>query len=237
MQCKIRDFIYKLFSIFFIVVLLNLPAICQPPTGIPQEINPNEINPQELTQPQLRSLLEDKNRETGKDRNAELNSKLTIEKDSVVKDDIKFNAYSPDNTYGTNFAAFAPTTSVDEMSTPPLDYPIGVGDNIIVALWGGAEFQENYIVARDGAIFPSGLGKIYVQGLTFENARKVVYARFKSVVPATTNISVSLGQPRRINVNVVGEVNKPGPVTVSAFSNAFNVIYAAGGVSKFGNLR
>ncbi|HPA21950.1 MAG TPA: SLBB domain-containing protein [Ferruginibacter sp.] len=214
-----------------------MPAISQPPTGIPQEINPNQINPQELTQPQLRSLLEDKNRETGKDRNAELNSKLTIEKDSVVKDDIKFNAYSPDKTYGANFAAFAPTTSVDEMSTPPLDYPIGVGDNIIVALWGGAEFQENYIVARDGAIFPSGLGKIYVQGLTFENARKVVYARFKSVVPASTNISVSLGQPRRINVNVVGEVNNPGPVTVSAFSNAFNVIYAAGGVSKFGNLR
>ena len=112
-----------------------------------------------------------------------------------------------------------------------------VDDFIIVALWGGAEFQENYIVARDGAIFPSGLGKIYVQGLTFENARKVVYARFKSVVPASTNISVSLGQPRRINVNVVGEVNNPGPVTVSAFSNAFNVIYAAGGVSKFGNLR
>ena len=68
---------------------MSLPAISQPPTGIPQEINPNQINPQELTQPQLRSLLEDKNRETGKDRNAELNSKLTIEKDSVVKDDIK----------------------------------------------------------------------------------------------------------------------------------------------------
>jgi protein involved in polysaccharide export with SLBB domain len=38
-------------------------------------------------------------------------------------------------------------------------------------------------------------------------------------------------------VNVVGNVNKPGPVTVSAFSNAFNVIAVAGGVTDFGNLR
>ncbi|RYG40472.1 MAG: hypothetical protein EOO01_27255, partial [Chitinophagaceae bacterium] len=51
------------------------------------------------------------------------------------------------------------------------------------------------------------------------------------------NISVSLGQPRSINVNVVGEVESPGPTTVSAFSNVFNVIARAGGVTEFGNLR
>ncbi len=56
-------------------------------------------------------------------------------------------------------------------------------------------------------------------------------------MPAGTNISVSLGQPRSINVNVVGNVLNPGPVTVSAFSNAFNVIARAGGVTEFGNLR
>lgn len=59
------------------------------------------------------------------------------------------------------------------MSTPPLDYPIGVGDNIIVALWGGAEFQENYIVARDGAIFPSGLGKFMFRGLLSKMPEKL----------------------------------------------------------------
>jgi protein involved in polysaccharide export with SLBB domain len=57
------------------------------------------------------------------------------------------------------------------------------------------------------------------------------------VVPPTTNISISLGQPRSISVNVVGEVNNRGPVIVSAFSNAFNVIAKAGGVTRFGNLR
>ena len=65
----------------------------------------------------------------------------------------------------------------------------------------------------------------------------MVYSRFRNAVPSSTNISVSLGQPRSINVNVVGNVNKPGPITVSAFSNAFNVIAKAGGVTEYGNLR
>ncbi|MEI2747898.1 MAG: polysaccharide biosynthesis/export family protein [Ferruginibacter sp.] len=55
-------------------------------------------------------------------------------------------------------------TDLSELSTPPLDYPIGVGDYIVVALWGAAEFQESYIVARDGAIFPQGLGQNQCSG-------------------------------------------------------------------------
>ena len=70
---------------------------------------------------------------------------------------------------------------LSQLSTPPLDYPIGVGDNIVVSLWGGADFEESYEVARDGSIFPQGLGKITVQGLTFDNARSIIYDRFKSV--------------------------------------------------------
>lgn len=140
-------------------------------------------------------------------------------------------------TYGADVFAFAAGTAVTELSTPPLDYPIGVGDHIIVSLWGAAEFQEDYVVARDGAIFPASLGKINVQGLTYENMRAIVFSRFRSVVPPNTNISVSLGQPRTINVNVVGEVKRAGIMTVSAFSNAFQVIGRAGGVSQFGNLR
>jgi protein involved in polysaccharide export with SLBB domain len=127
--------------------------------------------------------------------------------------------------------------STSELSTPPLDYPIGVGDQIIVSLWGAAELPEEYIVARDGSIFPTGLGKINVQGLTFENMRSVVSSRFRSVIPPSTNLAVSLGQPRTININVVGEVNNGGILTVSAFSNAFNVIARAGGITDFGNLR
>ena len=223
--------------VFFSFVYMS--AYCQPPIGtqIPSEMLPTQLDPKNLSQPQLRALLEDNNKETGKDKNAELYKNNSLEKDSIIKDDIRSNLYSPKKTYGADVFAYAAGTSLTELSTPPLDYPIGVGDHIIVSLWGAAEFQEDYVVARDGAIFPTSLGKISVQGLTFENMRAIVYSRFKSVVPPATNISVSLGQPRSINVNVVGEVNKAGIQTISAFSNAFQVIGKAGGISQFGNLR
>ncbi len=240
---------YILFSV--IVFFCTLPAFSQPVPEIPSVQNPGgilqNVDPTKLTPTGLQAYFKDKNKsnekETGPDRNKQNQEILkrlenkSLDKDSLQKDNIKASAYSPEQTYGANIFSNAATTDLSELSTPPLDYPIGVGDHLIVALWGGGEFQEDYIVARDGSIFPAGLGKIYVQGLTFENARSVVYARFISRVPAGTNIAISLGQPRSINVNVVGEVNSPGPVTVSAFANAFSVIALAGGVTDFGNLR
>lgn len=227
-------------AIYLVICICSFSAaFSQPPIDvqIPGVISPSQIDPKNLSQPQLRALLEDKNKETGLDKNAELYKNDKIEKDSIIGDDVRRSIYSPKRTYGADVFINAASTSISELSTPPLDYPIGVGDHIIVSLWGAAEFQEDYIVARDGAIFPTSLGKISVQGLTFENMRAIVYARFKSVVPPATNISVSLGQPRTINVNVVGEVNRGGIQTISAFSNAFNVIARAGGITQFGNLR
>ena len=232
-----RVFIYILL-IFFNVQPIT--AFGQPPVleQMPREMLPTDLDPKKMSQAQLSALLNDKNTQnTGKDKNAELPKAVKLERDSLIKDKIKENPYSPDKTFGANVFINSSVTDLSELSTPPLDYPIGVGDHIIVALWGAAEFQQSYIVARDGAIFPQGLGKINVQGLTFENMRSVVQGRFRKVVPGGTKIAVSLGQPRSINVNVVGNVNKPGPVTVSAFSNAFNVIAVAGGVTDFGNLR
>ncbi len=230
---------FQFLACLFIFFLCS-PVLAQPPVeqDIPSEILPNQVDPKTLSQSQLSSLLSDKNKEnTGRDKNAELMERNRLDRDSVIKDNIRLNSYSADQTYGANIFINTPVTDVSELSTPPLDYPIGVGDHIVVSLWGAAEFQESYIVARDGAIFPQGLGKINVQGLTFENVRALVYNRFRSVVPAGTNISVSLGQPRTINVNVVGNVHNPGPTAVSAFSNAFNVIARAGGVNQFGDLR
>ena len=76
-----------------------------------------------------------------------------------------------------------------------------------------------------------------MQGLTFDNARKIIYDRFKKVIPPSTNVSVTLGQPRSIVVQTSGEVENPGPQVVSAFTNALNVVALAGGITKFGNMR
>jgi protein involved in polysaccharide export with SLBB domain len=210
------------------------------------EMVPGAVNPTMMTRSGFESFFKDNNQRknsTGGDRtkeNPEIRKRLEnkrLEKDSTQGDNLKRAYYRTDDTYGANIFQNSAMNDISELSIPPTDYPIGVGDHIIVSLWGGGEYQEDYIVARDGAIFPSGLGKITVQGLTFENAQRMIVARFSTMIPAGTNIQVTLGQPRTINVNVVGEVMNPGPKLLSAFSNAYNAIGLAGGVTEYGNLR
>ena len=243
----IFKFFVKKYTVLLIgITFLSFSVIGQTTQPTPQnlqELLPG-VDPTQMTKAGFDSYFKDNNKsKTGTDRSKENSAAAKrpenkkLDKDSTLNDDIKKGYYNPEQTYGANVFQNTAIYDIAELSTPPLDYPIGVGDHIIVALWGGGEYQEDYIVARDGAIFPNSLGKITVQGLTFENARSLIYARFKSVVPATTNIQITLGQPRTISVNIGGEVENPGPVTVSAFSNAYNIIGLAGGISEFGNLR
>ena len=223
-----------IFSILFFFVLSLANAQIKDPSSPDVPTLPSQMPPA-----QLYNLLKDKNgdetKRTGEDSNKKL--KERIEKDSLVKEKTPQSLNPTEDTYGMNLFRSGVIASITELSTPPLDYPIGVYDQIIVSLWNGAEATLDYTVARDGSIFPTSIGKIYLQGLTFENVRSLLTRRFRAFVPPSTNISVSIGQPRTISVNVAGEVNKQGPVTVSAFTNAFNVIALAGGPSNLANLR
>ena len=230
----------KIFLLVLIPILLSATsAISQVPT----EDLPIDANSLKNASPSdLQNFLRDNNqdRKAGDDIHKsleDLKNKSVIVKDSTQKDDYKRRFFSPEAVYGSDLFQQKQILELSELSTPPLDYPIGVGDVIVVSLWGGADFEQSYVVARDGTIFPSGLGKITVQGLTFQNAKSIIHDRFAKVIPPSTNVSVTLGQPRTIVVQASGEVLQPGPVVVSAFTNALNVVALAGGISDFGNLR
>jgi protein involved in polysaccharide export with SLBB domain len=236
-----KSFILILFSVFFILFLDN-NLWAQIPSEIPDlPIDPNALK--NASPSDLQNYLRDNNQQqkkAGEDIHKNLSTlknKNVIAKDSTQKEEFKQKVNNPEDVYGADLFQNNQILELSQLSTPPLDYPIGVGDNIVVSLWGGADFEESYEVARDGSIFPQGLGKITVQGLTFDNARSIIYDRFKRVIPPSTNISVTLGQPRSILVQASGEVKDPGPKVVSAFTNALNVVAIAGGLTEFGNMR
>ncbi len=232
-----------LFLIFFILLssIYSEEVYAQVPTETPDlPIDPNALK--NASSSELQNYLKDYNQpgqKPGEDIHKGLlqNDKNLINKDSTKRDNYKRSLADPSGVFGADLFHNSQVMELTQLSTPPLDYPIGVGDHIVVTLWGGADFEQDYVVARDGSIFPQGLGKITVQGLTFNNARAIIYDRFKRVIPASTNISVTLGQPRSIVVQASGNVNNPGPLVVSAFTNALNVVALAGGVSQYGNLR
>ena len=124
-----------------------------------------------------------------------------------------------------------------ENPVPPDDYRIGPGDNMHVTIWGQAEYQGDYIVGKDGSIFPSNIGKIFLKGTTYKNARDIISEKFRAITPSGSNIEVTLGAVKTIRVNVIGEVNQPGAYSISALNTAFNALYLAGGPNKLGSLR
>ena len=237
--CK-KYILLILFPVFLFVSSGTIYAQ-QVPSDQDLPIDPNALK--NASPSDLQNYLRDNNqpqRKAGEDLHkniSDINSKNVIAKDSLQKDEFRKRVNNPDSVYGADLFQDRQIMELSQLSTPPPDYPIGVGDHIVVSLWGGADFEWSYEVARDGSIFPQGLGKITVQGLTFDNARKIIYARFRQVVPPATNIAVTLGAPRSIVVQATGEVEKPGPQVVSAFTNALNVVALAGGISKFGDMR
>ena len=140
--------------------------------------------------------------------------------------------------YGSNFIS---RTSIDydgsNLTSVPEDYRLGVGDEIIVSVWGAAEFQNPFTISKDGSIFPNRVGKIFLQGLSFQAARNVIASRFKRVLPPGSNVDIVLGKVRTIRVSIYGEVNKPGMITLSALNTPLSALQRAGGLTPIGNLR
>ncbi len=243
----LHTFWLRLVSIVFIPMLFCSTAFAQLPTEQEDlQIDPNALK--NASPSELINFLQDFNQQKQKagedvhklqDNLPDASQEKTdiVIKDSTQRDNIKNSLLTPQSVYGSNIFQNSQILQLSELSTPPPDYPVGVGDHIIVSLWGGADFEQDYIVGRDGSIFPQGLGKITVQGLSFANAKSIIFERFKKVIPKSTNISVSLGQPRSIVVQVSGNVANPGPKVVSAFTNALNIVAMSGGVTRYGNLR
>ena len=118
----------------------------------------------------------------------------------------------------------------------PTNYRLGAGDEVIIDVWGASQETFQGTVSPDGAIVIQGVGPIQIGGLSVGEATNRVRSRLGQYYQ-DSNISLSLGGTRSIQVQVMGEVNMPGTYTLSSLSSSFNALYAAGGISDIGTLR
>ena len=63
-----------------------------------------------------------------------------------------------------------------------------------------------------------------------------IYSGISGTEP-NSEIKLTLGDIRTIQINIMGEVSVPGTYTLSAFSTVFHALYRAGGVNRIGSLR
>lgn len=123
----------------------------------------------------------------------------------------------------------------------PKNYVIGVGDELIVDIYGLSESTKKLRVNAEGFIRFPNLGPIKVNGLTIEEAQVKIKSQaakiYTTIASGNTNVIVSLGQLRSIRVTLVGEVVKPGNYAVSSLSTIMNALYASGGPNSIGSFR
>lgn len=129
----------------------------------------------------------------------------------------------------------------NENGATPADYVIGPGDELMIDVWGENEATITQTVSPDGYIFISQVGRLQLGGLTIARATSKVKTslarKYSGVSSGRSQVSVTLSGIRTILVNVMGEAAVPGTYRLSSFSNVFNALYRAGGVTSVGSLR
>ena len=127
----------------------------------------------------------------------------------------------------------------------PTDYRLGPGDQVVIEVWGASEANITQKVTPDGYISIPDIGPVAVNGLTVQAASERIRGKLSKIysgmktanVDLSTNVKVSLGKIRTIQVNIMGEVARPGTYALSSFSTVFHALYKAGGISELGSLR
>lgn len=128
----------------------------------------------------------------------------------------------------------------------PENYQLGPGDELVIDLWGATELTYKAKVNNQGNIKIDGVGQVYVNGFTIENASKKIISKLKNKhagigAPSNsynkihTNITVS--EIRTVQVNIIGEVKVPGTYSLNSLSTVLNALYVAGGPTKSGTFR
>ncbi|HCK22439.1 MAG TPA: ligand-binding protein, partial [Bacteroidetes bacterium] len=119
------------------------------------------------------------------------------------------------------------------------NYIVGAGDQLAISVYGGvSSYNESFTISEDGYIDVYGIGKIFLKGLTFDNARRLLRQRYSSYINlANSKFDVSLVYSKSIKVNIVGEVFDPGSYNISSINTAFNALAAAGGPNDLGSVR
>ena len=166
---------------------------------------------------ELKFVEEDEDDEKGKEKS------INVEEEAPV-----FGR----NIFNNELLTFEPSVNIPT----PTNYILGAGDDVIIDIWGASQLNINETISPDGSIFIDGAGLVHLAGLSVAQAEKRLKESLSDVYGGS-QVALSLGKARSIQVQVMGEVVTPGTYTLSAFSTVFNALYSSGGINEIGTLR
>lgn len=143
------------------------------------------------------------------------------------------------NVFSNKQLNFAPSSTL----ATPKNYILGPGDEVIVDVYGANQSTIRSEISPEGYINVDVLGPVYLNGKTIDAANAYLKNKLSTIYSGLnedageTNIQLSLGQIRTIQVSVVGDVKNPGTYNLSSLSTAFHAMFQAGGVVDPGTIR
>lgn len=155
------------------------------------------------------------------------------EDSSKVKRIFGFQLFNSDNL------SFEPSVNIPT----PTNYVLGIGDELLVSIWGASQQSYQLMVETNGAVNIPDIGPVYVSGMEFAKAKEMIKNRLISIYQGmgdqtpNTFAEVSISNLRSIKINVVGEVMVPGTYTVPSTASAFNALFLSGGPNENGSFR
>lgn len=143
------------------------------------------------------------------------------------------------NLFQSRNLSFEPSSNL----ATPVNYRLGPGDEVIIDIWGASENTIRQVISPEGSILVKDLGPVHLNGMTVKDANAYLQREFSKIYSGiggndpSSQIKLTLGDIRTIQINIMGEVSVPGTYTLSAFSTVFHALYRAGGVNNIGSLR
>jgi len=117
---------------------------------------------------------------------------------------------------------------------PPTDYVIGPDDQLSIFFWRDKDLSADVVVRPDGKISLPLLNDVHAAGLTPDQLRQKVTEDAKRFIEDPT-ATVVVRQINSRKVFITGEVEKPGPYSLTAPTTVLQLISMAGGLKEYAN--
>ncbi|MGP1371577.1 MAG: SLBB domain-containing protein [Almyronema sp.] len=119
-------------------------------------------------------------------------------------------------------------------------YRLGVGDRLQIEVFNVPEYSGEYQVLVDGALNLPMVGRVSVKGLSLAAAGEAIGVAYAPLVRRPL-VTVSLLQPRPVEIAIAGEVSRPGVYTLAVeegakFPSLVQAIQTAGGLTQVADL-
>src|SRR5690554_6865488 len=116
------------------------------------------------------------------------------------------------------------------------EYHLNIDDRLSISVWGHDDLQAEVIVGPDGRINLPLVGSIRVEGMTLNELKEEVKARYAEYIK-NPEINIDLKEYKRGRIMVLGEVRNPGSYQLQPGDRVLDAVSRAGGFNQSASLQ